>query len=67
MGRNTHTRNHRYISGGKRSPKRSFNWKGLENYANHLNKLDVEKTVIILNGTLLIIPWAVLFAMGVLA
>jgi len=67
MGRNTHIRSHRYISSGKRVPKRSFNWKGLEIYSNRLNKLDVEKTTILLNGALLIMPWSVLFAIGALA
>jgi hypothetical protein len=67
MGRNTRTRSHRYISSGKRAAKRSFNWKGLENYSNHLNKIDAEKVSIALNGALLIMPWAVLFAIGALA
>jgi hypothetical protein len=67
MGRNTHTRSHRYISSGRRAPKRSFNWKGLEIYTNHLNKLDPEKATVILQGALIIMPWSILFAMGALA
>jgi hypothetical protein len=66
MGRNTHTRSHRFISSSKRVPKRNFNWKGLENYSNRLNKLDPEKASVILQGALLIMPWSILFAIGAL-
>lgn len=66
MGRNTRTRSHRYISSGKCVPKRIFNWRGLEAYSNRLNKLDPEKTTVILQGALIIMPWSILFAIGAL-
>lgn len=68
MGRNTHTRSHRYISSGRRAPKRSFNWNGIKVYSDKINNhLDPEKAVVILQGALIIMPWSILFAFGALA
>lgn len=64
MGRNTHVRSHRCIPNGKKKPKRVFNWTGLQVYANHLRLEDAEKASVTLNCILLLLPWAVLFALG---
>jgi hypothetical protein len=63
MGRNTRVRNHRYIPNGKKKPKRIFNWSGLQAYANRLSE-NSEKASVALNCILLLLPWAVLFALG---
>lgn len=69
MGRNNRVRSHRYIPNGKKKPKRTFNWKGLIQYSNHVNAEQREKLqekTVLLNACLLLFPWAVLFLMGAL-
>jgi len=67
MARNTHVRSHRFISSSKRRPKRVFNWKGLQTIANNNVAQNAEKSSLILNCALLLLPWALLFSLGSLA
>lgn len=64
MGRNTHVRSHRFISSSKRRPKRVFNWKGFQTVANNNLVKNTEKSSLILNCALLLLPWALLFSLG---
>lgn len=75
MGRNNRIRSHKYIPKGRSKPKRSFNWKGLTNAGTQQQPKSAEalqaaakyqKAALALDGCLLIMPWAVLFAAGVL-
>jgi len=59
MGRNSHNK----IRNGN-FKNRKFNIKGIKRYVDRLQK--AEETAILLNAVLLIFPWAMLFASGVL-
>lgn len=63
MGRNNRMKN----DVRRKSRGNGFDIDEIREYAMRMNRLNREKTSVLLNGVLLLFPWATLYALGVLA